>query len=69
MKEIISYGLRHTHATILIDMLVPPTDIANRLGNSLEMVYNVYAHSFEKAENKTVSAFSNGLTGAKFGAE
>lgn len=68
MKEITPHGLRHTHATILIDMLVPPTDIAKRLGNSLEMVYNVYAHSFEKAENKTVSAFSNGLTGAKFGA-
>src|SRR5699024_1349730 len=66
MKEITPHGLRHTHATILIDMLVPPTDIANRLGYSLEMVYDYYAHAFEKGENKTVSAFSNGLIGAKF---
>jgi len=68
LKRITPHGLRHTHATILIDMLIPPPDIAERLGNSLEMIYNVYVHSFKKTENKSVSAFSNGLTGAKFGA-
>ncbi len=61
LKKISPHGLRHTHATILIDELVPPTDIADRLGNTLEMIYRVYAHSFKKIENKTVIAFGNRL--------
>lgn len=69
LKKITPHGLRHTHATILIDSLVPPTDIADRLGNTLEMIYNVYAHSFKKADNKTVSAFSDSLIGASGGAK
>lgn len=69
LKKITPHGLRHTHATILIDSLVPPTDIADRLGNTLEMIYNVYAHSFKKADNKTVSAFSDSLAGASSGAK
>src|SRR5699024_3735397 len=50
LKKITVHGLRHTHATILIDELIPPTDIADRLGNTLEMIYRVYAHSFKKVE-------------------
>lgn len=61
LKKITVHGLRHTHATILIDELIPPTDIADRLGNTLEMIYRVYAHSFKKVENKTVIAFGNRL--------
>lgn len=63
LKRITPHGLRHTHATILIDELVPPTDVADRLGNTLEMIYRVYAHSFKKIENKTVIAFGNRLMG------
>lgn len=61
LKKITPHGLRHTHATILIDELVPPADVADRLGNTLEMIYRVYAHSFKKIENKTVIAFGNRL--------
>lgn len=61
LKKISPHGLRHTHATILIYQLIPPTDIADRLGNTLEMIYRVYAHSFKKTENKTVSAFGSAL--------
>ncbi|MFD2133296.1 tyrosine-type recombinase/integrase [Pseudogracilibacillus auburnensis] len=61
LKRITPHGLRHTHATILIDELIPPTDVADRLGNSLEMIYRVYAHSIEKVNDKTVTAFSNRL--------
>lgn len=61
LKKISPHGLRHTHATILIDELIPPTDIADRLGNTLEMIYRVYAHSFKKIENKSVIAFGSRL--------
>ncbi len=69
LKNITPHGLRHTHATILINALIPPPDIADRLGNTLEMIYNVYAHSFRNMETKTVSAFSDSLIGAITGAK
>lgn len=69
IKRITPHGLRHTHATILINMGIPPNTIADRLGNTVEMIYNVYSHSFKELEDKAVSAFSEGLsTGAKIGA-
>lgn len=68
IKKISPHGLRHTHISILINMNIPPTDIAQRVGNSLEMIYNVYAHHFSKKEKSTVAAFSNSLSGADSGA-
>lgn len=59
-------GINSTHHSIktptqLIDKLIPPTDIANKLGNTLEMIYRVFAHSFRKIGNKTVIAFGKRL--------
>lgn len=47
IKRITPHGLRHTHATVLINNGIPPQAVADRLGNSVEMVYKVYAHSFK----------------------
>lgn len=69
IKRITPHGLRHTHATILINMGIPPKTIADRLGNTVEMIYNVYSHSFKELEDKAVVAFSESLaSGAKIGA-
>lgn len=65
LKVITPHGLRHTHATALINMLVPPPDIANRLGNTVEMIHRVYSHFLDKEKDKTVSAFSEILKNAK----
>lgn len=69
ITRISPYGLRHTHATILINNGVPPKTIADRLGNTVEMVYKVYGHSFKEMENKAVTVFSDSLIGAKTGAD
>lgn len=69
IKEITPHGLRHTHATVLINNGVPPKTVANRLGNTVEMVYTVYSHSFDEMEEKAVSIFSNSLSGANTGAK
>lgn len=69
ITRISPHGLRHTHATILINNGVPPKTIADRLGNSVEMVYKVYGHSFKEMENKAVTVFSESLIGAKSGAD
>ncbi len=68
LKRITPHGLRHTHASILISQGIPPTDVAKRLGNTIKMIYDVYSHSFKELEERTVIAFSEGLAGAKTGA-
>ncbi|NEU29962.1 site-specific integrase [bacterium LRH843] len=70
INQITPHGLRHTHATILINTGIPPKTIADRLGNTVEMIYNVYSHSFKELEDKAVAAFSESLSiGAKSGAK
>jgi len=70
IKRITPHGLRHTHTTVLINMGIPHKTIADRLGNTVEMIYKVYAHSFKEYEDKAVTAFSESLSsGAKIGAK
>ncbi|MFU0790711.1 MAG: Recombinase XerC [Virgibacillus proomii] len=61
ITKISPHGLRHTHATILIGNRVPVIEIAERLGNTPQMIYNVYGHSFEEMEDESVKAFSNSV--------
>lgn len=72
VNEISPHGLRHTHASILINLGIPVKTIADRLGNTPDMINNVYAHSFQEYELKAVSAFSGslafGASGANSGA-
>ncbi|WP_303447238.1 tyrosine-type recombinase/integrase [Oceanobacillus profundus] len=69
INEISPHGLRHTHATISIGNKTPVNVIADRLGNTPQMIYNVYGHSFEELEQESVAAFSESLraTGGGFG--
>lgn len=64
------HGLRHTHATILMNNSIPVKAIAERLGNTPEMIHTVYGHVLQEMEAQTVSVFSESLKaiGAKSGA-
>lgn len=53
--------MRHTHATILISKRIPPHTIAERLGNTPEMIFKVYGHSFKELEKESVEAFKEAL--------
>ncbi len=64
ITRISPHGFRHTHATIIINNGVRPRTIANRLGNTVELVYKVYGHSFKELEIKAVNVFSETLTGS-----
>ncbi|MBC1983045.1 tyrosine-type recombinase/integrase [Listeria booriae] len=57
--DITPHGLRHTHATILISNGVDVITIADRLGNTPQMVLDVYAHTFEDLQLKSVDTFSS----------
>ncbi|KYG90109.1 DNA integration/recombination/inversion protein [[Bacillus] sp. KCTC 13219] len=63
------HGLRHTHATILLNNGQNVKVIAERLGNTPNMVMNTYGHVMKELEQESVTVFSESLaTGAKSGA-
>ncbi|WP_230491918.1 site-specific integrase [Lysinibacillus sphaericus] len=64
------HGLRHTHATILMNNGIPVKAIAERLGNTPEMIHTVYGHVLKEMEEHAISVFSQSLkeNGAKSGA-
>lgn len=70
LPKITVHGLRHTHCTILLNRGRNVKVIAERLGNSPEMVYNVYGHVLKELEQESVTLFSQSLevSGANFGA-
>jgi integrase len=61
LKYITPHGLRHTHATILIGKGVNAKVIAERLGNTPAMIWDIYGHVFEELEEESVSLFSESL--------
>ncbi|MDF2064972.1 tyrosine-type recombinase/integrase [Bacillus sp. Cr_A10] len=63
------HGLRHTHATILLNSGLNVKVIAERLGNTVEMIYTIYGHVLKELEVKAVDLFAQSLAnGAKIGA-
>lgn len=55
------HGLRHTHATILMNNSIPDKAIAERLGNTPEMIHSVCGHVLQEMEAQTVAVFSESL--------
>lgn len=64
------HGLRHTHATILLNSGQNVKVIAERLGNTPAMIYEIYGHVLKELEQQSVQVFSDMLktSGAKTGA-
>ncbi|MEH7276947.1 tyrosine-type recombinase/integrase, partial [Neobacillus vireti] len=61
LKTITPHGLRHTHATILIGNKQPVNVIAERLGNTPQMIWDTYSHNYKALEEESVNAFSQAL--------
>nr|WP_318837522.1 tyrosine-type recombinase/integrase [Psychrobacillus glaciei] len=64
------HGLRHTHATILLNRGLNVKVIAERLGNTTQMIYETYGHVLKKLEVQAVALIGASLeeSGAKSGA-
>ncbi|MFJ7936866.1 tyrosine-type recombinase/integrase [Sporosarcina sp. NPDC096371] len=60
-KRITPNGLRHTHATIMISKGVPLQTVADRLGNTPEMILRVYGHTLKELEVESVKIFNDAL--------
>ncbi|MBD8025565.1 site-specific integrase [Ureibacillus sp. Re31] len=65
LHKITPHGLRHTHATILLNRGLEVKLIAERLGNSTDMIYKVYGHILKDLEKEAVKIFSQSLAVAK----
>lgn len=61
LKSINVHGLRHTHATILVNLGLPTKVIAERLGNTPRMIDKIYGHVLSESEDKSVRLFSKSL--------
>ena len=61
LKNLSPHGLRHTHATLLLKDKQPVISVAKRLGNTPDMVNNIYGHVMEDMEDDLVDSFSNSL--------
>lgn len=66
LKKITPHGLRHTHATILL-VKRPVNEVADRLGNTPEMIHRVYGHLMEDMKIESVNAFGESLKTADSG--
>jgi integrase len=51
------YDLRHSHATYLLTLGIPPHEVAARLGHSVEVLNKVYAHVLEGRQRRASSLF------------
>lgn len=63
MKQITVHGLRHTHATILLmsENRLPVIAIAQRLGNTPEMINRIYGHVINDVKIEAVEVFEKAL--------
>lgn len=51
------HSLRHSHATILMNDGVPVRAIAERLGNTPEMIHTTYGHVLREMEDEIIDTF------------
>ncbi|MFF5993533.1 site-specific integrase [Lysinibacillus sp. KU-BSD001] len=65
IPKIVTHSIRHTHATILLNRGLEVKLIAERLGNTPDMIYKVYGHVLKDLEQQAVQIFSASLGNVK----
>ncbi len=60
LKDCTLHMLRHSHATFLMNNGVPVRAIAERLGNTPEMIHTTYGHVLREMEDKIFHFFLEG---------
>lgn len=58
IKKITLHGFRHSHASLLIHLGLDFKDVAERLGDTIEMVQSTYYHMFPEKKSNTVNALN-----------
>lgn len=63
VKIITIHEYRHSHVSTLIDMGFNPHQIADRIGDTVEMVNNTYGHLFLEAQERMAKALEDRFKG------
>ena len=59
LPRITVHGLRHSHVSYLISKGLNPYEIAERIGDTVEMVLNVYGHQFPNPQKNVVKILND----------
>ena len=59
VKKITPHGFRHSHISLLIDLGCDSRDVAERVGDTIQMVEKTYYHMFPTKKKKTVNLLNN----------
>ncbi len=59
VKTITPHGFRHSHASLLIHLGCDSRDVADRLGDTVQVVESTYAHLFPKKRSETLEKLNN----------
>lgn len=54
-KRITPHGFRHSHVSLLIDLGCDSRDVAERIGDTVEVVEKIYYHMFPKRKKMTIN--------------
>lgn len=55
VKRITPHGFRHSHASLLINLGCDSREVAERLGDTVQMVENTYIHMFPNKKKHTIN--------------
>lgn len=58
-KRITAHGFRHSHVSLLIELGCDSRDVAERIGDTIQMVEETYYHMFPKKKKLTVDKLNN----------
>lgn len=59
VKKITPHGFRHSHISLLINLGCDSRDVAERVGDTIQMVEKTYYHMFPTKKKKTVNLLNN----------
>lgn len=59
VKKITPHGFRHSHVSLLIDLGCDSRDVANRVGDTVQIVESTYYHMFPKKQSITVNKLND----------
>ena len=59
VKYISPHGFRHSHISLLIDLGCDARDVANRVGDTVQMIEKTYIHMFPSKKKKTVNLLND----------
>ena len=59
VKKITPHGFRHSHVSLLINLGCDSRDVAERVGDTIQMIEKTYYHMFPTKKKETINLLNN----------